>query len=72
MAEAPERWIIVKFFQHPIQRAEHEIAELKAQNLYVRDASGPDDVHAPVPAGAAATAPAGPPAGGKPDEKEKP
>lgn len=73
----PKRWIIVKFFQHAVERAEHEIEELRSQGLYVRDASGPDDRHvpqAPAPSGAAPTTtpPGTVPGGAKPDDKEKP
>jgi hypothetical protein len=59
MSDQPEkpgkRWIIVKFFEHAIERTEDEIAELKAGRLWVRDASGPDDKQHP------AEAPAEPP-----------
>ena len=52
MSDQPEkpgkRWIIVKFFEHAIERTEDEIAELKAGRLWVRDASGPDDKQHPV------------------------
>ncbi len=73
----PKRWIIIRFFQHAIERTEAEIAELKAGGLFVRDASGPSDVQVPaagvtpaVPA-ATVTPPAGsPPPGGKPEIKE--
>jgi hypothetical protein len=41
----PKRWIIVKFFQRAIERTEEQIAELKAGGLFVRDASGPADIH---------------------------
>ena len=48
-AEAPaKRWIIVKIFEHAIERTEAEIAELKAGRLFVRDASGPDDRQKPA------------------------
>lgn len=74
----PKRWIILKFLQHAVERTEAEIAELKSHGLFVRDASGPDDVHAPaagvtaaVPGGTPTTPPAGnPPPGGKPENKE--
>ena len=70
--KGPKRWIIVRFFEHAIDRTEAEIAELKAQGLFVRDA-GPQDktAHgAPVPA-AVTTPPAGsPPPGVKPEIKE--
>jgi hypothetical protein len=44
MADEPEkRWVIVKFFQHAIERTLAEVEELKAGGLFVRDASGPGD-----------------------------
>ena len=73
MADEPKRWIIIKMLQHAIERTEAEIEEIKDAGLFVRDASGPGDVHAPA-AGVTAvptTPPAGsPPPGGKPDPKE--
>lgn len=76
----PKRWVILTFWQHAVERTEEEIAELKAHLLFVRDASGPDDVHLPpepapaaAPAAGTAIPPAGsPPPGGKPDIKEQP
>lgn len=75
-AAPAKRWVIVKQLHGAVERAEHEIAELKAHRLFVRDATGPDDNHdAPATAGAPAaqtTPPAATPAAGaKPDDKEK-
>jgi hypothetical protein len=47
MADQPEkpgkRWVIVKFFEHAVERTEEQISELKGGRLFVRDATGPDD-----------------------------
>jgi len=71
-----KRWVIVRQLHGAVERAEHEIAELKAHGLFVRDATGSGDNHdAPAAAGASAaqtTPPAGtPPAGGKPEDKKE-
>jgi hypothetical protein len=72
---SPKRWVIVKFFEHAIERTEEQIAELKAGGLHVRDATGPGDLHQgdapPQPAPAPAPklpAFAGAPAGDKPGD----
>jgi hypothetical protein len=70
--EAPKRWVLVSMIHGAILRAEHEIEELKAGGLFVRDASGPEDSHAadgPAPSPPTVPkplAPAGAPAGDKP------
>jgi hypothetical protein len=68
---SPKRWVIVTFFEHAIERTEEQIAELKAGNLWVRDASGPTDIHQPPAppqpmAPPKTLTPAGAPAGDKP------
>ena len=74
--EAPaKRWVIVKLLQHAVERTEAEIEELKSGQLFVRDASGPDDTHvAPAaPPPPPVTVPAGsPPPGAKPDDTKEP
>lgn len=44
----PKRWIIIKIFQHAIERTEAEIAELKNAGLFVRDATPEEVAGAPA------------------------
>lgn len=71
-AAEPVRRIIVKFWEHAVERTEAEIEELKALGLFVRDAT-PEDKLAPHDeavkqreAAAAALAAATPQQGGTP------
>lgn len=46
----PTRWVIIKQFEHAVERTLAEVEELIAHGLYVRDASGPEDrQNPPVP-----------------------
>jgi hypothetical protein len=76
--QEPTRRVILKFWSHAVERTEAEIEELKAQRLFVRDATAADKLaphdeaaksraaSAAALAGAPAATPTTPPAASTP------
>ena len=69
--EAPKRWILITMLQHAIERTEAEIAELKANGLFARDATPEEVAVAPATPSAFFT-PAAPAPAPEPEPEPEP